>query len=77
MPAMPDRTRVAVYNGRLLPESLDVDFVLWAQGRDFELLDDLDAIVLASMASDSSGERAGGNDEDEADPPGGVVPRPG
>jgi hypothetical protein len=64
---MSDRTRLVVYNGRLLPESLGVDFVLWAQGRDFELLDDLDASVLASMgceASESDDEGGEGDDDD-------------
>jgi hypothetical protein len=44
-----NRPNVAVYNGRVLPDDSPVDFVLWARGRDFEIIEAPDAVVLACL----------------------------
>jgi hypothetical protein len=50
---MPKPGNVVVYNGRLLPDEATVDFVLWAPGRDYEVLQEPDARILASFAEES------------------------
>jgi hypothetical protein len=73
-------TNVVVYNGRLLSDESTVDFVLWAHGRDFEILAEPDATVLAAFAAEDAliDHPRGRDDEDRDDSVSGwfVVPDP-
>jgi hypothetical protein len=49
-----NRPNVDVYNGRVLPDDSPVDFVLWARGRDFEIIEAPDAVVQACLEGHAS-----------------------